>query len=771
MEPRTPERPEVGEAEPGGSPGRRRQPAGAPRRRGPCAGAGHPWGLGSPEANGARSVPESFASGSQERRCPNERGLGPLPRAVSGEGPGRAASAAEREPPADGLPGEELGKGRERDRSSPRDSAGGSGWTARATEDSAAWNGSCDREPALTLEDDDLPFLGSDSPGSGPEPSCRCQGERSVPPSPFAEQRDGSCSVTCHHWTAKSPELQSLPRGQEEGEEDGASDELLGPGRALGSRRTRKRQRHRSAPKEEGREPGKREGRSGQGSRRHRPARKRSHAEGPRDGRAEVAWPAELLAQLCLARFKALLEPALTRVRRVCVEAGGRLLCSCCRLSTRDLSSAQASVRTWGQRVSQQARSGSVRAGRWLRAWAELFLRLLWMLCALLFLVVLLLLGSLRLCGRVCVAALVAGASRLGKTRRVAQLLALLDLSVLHRTWSLFKETRTCQYLWDWLQKWRAPPWTPRGLRTDGLGDVAPGPDGGSPGASSREEVARLLAMADVPEEELNPFQVLGLEATASDAELKKAYRRLAVLVHPDKNEHPRAEEAFKVLRAAWDIISNPEKRKEYEIKRMAESELTRSMSEFLTRLQDDLKEAMNTMMCSKCQGKHKRFEMDRDPLSARYCAECNKLHPAEEGDFWAESSMLGLKITYFAMMDGKIYDITEWAGCQRVGISPDTHRVPYHISFGSRSSGPGGRQRATSKGSPTSAADLQDFFNRVFQGTPGPTPGRGFSPPPPAAPSGAAASTGVPPKTDGAASKGDVKHKRRKKVRRPFQR
>uniref|UniRef100_A0A8C8AEU8 Cleavage inducing molecular chaperone Jiv domain-containing protein n=1 Tax=Otus sunia TaxID=257818 RepID=A0A8C8AEU8_9STRI len=122
---------------------------------------------------------------------------------------------------------------------------------------------------------------------------------------------------------------------------------------------------------------------------------------------------------------------------------------------------------------------------------------------------------------------------------------------------------------------------------------------------------------------------------------------------------------------------------------RMAESELTRSMSEFLSRLQDDLREAMNTMMCSKCQGKHKRFEMDRDPLSARYCAECGGLHPAEEGDFWAESSLLGLKITYFAMMDGKIYDITEWAGCQRVGISPDTHRVPYHISFGSRGAGP----------------------------------------------------------------------------------
>lgn len=50
---------------------------------------------------------------------------------------------------------------------------------------------------------------------------------------------------------------------------------------------------------------------------------------------------------------------------------------------------------------------------------------------------------------------------------------------------------------------------------------------------------------------------------------------------------------------------------------------------------------------------------MERDPSEARFCAECNKRHGAEEGDFWAESSMLGLRITYFAFMDGKVYDIT----------------------------------------------------------------------------------------------------------------
>ena len=54
-----------------------------------------------------------------------------------------------------------------------------------------------------------------------------------------------------------------------------------------------------------------------------------------------------------------------------------------------------------------------------------------------------------------------------------------------------------------------------------------------------------------------------------------------------------------------------------------------------------------------------RRFEMDREPAEARFCAECSRCHSAEEGDLWAESSMLGLRITYFACMDGKVYDIT----------------------------------------------------------------------------------------------------------------
>uniref|UniRef100_A0A8B9L1V8 J domain-containing protein n=1 Tax=Astyanax mexicanus TaxID=7994 RepID=A0A8B9L1V8_ASTMX len=308
------------------------------------------------------------------------------------------------------------------------------------------------------------------------------------------------------------------------------------------------------------------------------------------------------------------------------------------------------------------------------------------------------------------------------------------------------------------------------------------------------QELERLLALAQVPEDELDPFNVLGVNTSATESELKRAYRQLAVQVHPDKNKHPRAGEAFKVLRAAWDIVSNPETRREYELKRMAATELSRSMNEFLTKLQDDLKEAMNTMMCTKCEGKHKRFEMDREPHEARFCAECNKRHSAEEGDLWAESSMLGLRITYFAFMDGKVFDITEWAGCQRIGISPDTHRVPYHISFGSKSNQPTNRHRPPSDHPPGagSPADLQDFFNRIFQGAaPGDASANGgFFPSgtPPHHPSGPGSGTGGlfsgPPPQPGffnpGGQRGDPGEcwteggkppRRRKKPRKPFQR
>ncbi len=63
-----------------------------------------------------------------------------------------------------------------------------------------------------------------------------------------------------------------------------------------------------------------------------------------------------------------------------------------------------------------------------------------------------------------------------------------------------------------------------------------------------------------------DPYQVLGVERTAEEAELKKAFRKLARELHPDVNQHdPEAEEKFKEAAEAYEILSNPERRRTYD--------------------------------------------------------------------------------------------------------------------------------------------------------------------------------------------------------------
>ncbi|KAF1793387.1 DnaJ domain, conserved site [Phytophthora cactorum] len=61
-------------------------------------------------------------------------------------------------------------------------------------------------------------------------------------------------------------------------------------------------------------------------------------------------------------------------------------------------------------------------------------------------------------------------------------------------------------------------------------------------------------------------FEVLNLPRSASASDVKRAYRKLAVQWHPDKNRSsPRAEEFFKKISEAYEVLSDPEKRKVYE--------------------------------------------------------------------------------------------------------------------------------------------------------------------------------------------------------------
>ena len=63
-------------------------------------------------------------------------------------------------------------------------------------------------------------------------------------------------------------------------------------------------------------------------------------------------------------------------------------------------------------------------------------------------------------------------------------------------------------------------------------------------------------------------YDILSLESvrtTATDSDIKKAYRKLSLLTHPDKNGYEHADEAFKMVSRAFGVLGDKEKREKYD--------------------------------------------------------------------------------------------------------------------------------------------------------------------------------------------------------------
>ena len=252
---------------------------------------------------------------------------------------------------------------------------------------------------------------------------------------------------------------------------------------------------------------------------------------------------------------------------------------------------------------------------------------------------------------------------------------------------------------------------------------------------TGEEAMKRLLACKGK-----DPYSILGVTPNCSDDDVKKYYKRQAFLVHPDKNNQPGAEEAFKILVHAFELIGEPEKRAEYD-RYVAETQQVEQawseLSDLLSQLHQKMEYAANTIRCTNCGKRHKRIAVPRKPFAARFCAQCKIKHSAKEGDIWAETMVMGFLWHYYACMEGAVYDITDWASCQTNNLrhlKPNSHTVQYRIVLG--------RQRQQQNPRTPSEPDLENFLSSLYNQAGGPNKGS-------AAPGDSSGSTTIPNRQD----------------------
>lgn len=188
---------------------------------------------------------------------------------------------------------------------------------------------------------------------------------------------------------------------------------------------------------------------------------------------------------------------------------------------------------------------------------------------------------------------------------------------------------------------------------------------------NTEDSIKRLLSLANK-----DCYTVLGVTPDANQADIKKVYRQQAILVHPDKTQHPGADAAFKILAQAFETVGDPEKRNEYDEGLITPEQFAEDIETMMRKLYETYS---NTLPCAGCNHVHKITLCEEKPCT-RYCEECRDEHSVKDNEIWAETRYMGFHISYFACRKGQVFNVSDWIICQGLKIVPNTHVIQFAL-------------------------------------------------------------------------------------------
>ncbi|KAI5683102.1 hypothetical protein M9H77_04330 [Catharanthus roseus] len=131
---------------------------------------------------------------------------------------------------------------------------------------------------------------------------------------------------------------------------------------------------------------------------------------------------------------------------------------------------------------------------------------------------------------------------------------------------------------------------------------------------------------------EFDFYAILGLDPSADKSKLKKQYRKMAVLLHPDKNKTVGADGAFKLVSEAWTILSDSVKRNSYDHRRNYYASHAAGISSFDNYSKSSASHQRSDTFWTVCTSCHVQYEYLRKYVNKRLsCKNCRGVFIAVE--------------------------------------------------------------------------------------------------------------------------------------------